>query len=165
MIHGVTGDLASVIADAVVRPATTKLEPLTTALRRLDEAAGPSFISQIRVNRELAVGSAVVTGAGDLPHEFAVHLVLGTAEDTVTTDSVRRATEAALWQCTQWQLQSLAVPVPAAGNLGPEAALDAFLAVLRAHMRNADHPATVLLVATNEAEAAMIAARTGQGGS
>lgn len=163
MIHTVEGDLASVLADAVVRPATTRLEPLTQALRRLDEAAGPSFAAQSQVRRELAVGSAVVTGAGDLPHEFVLHLVLGTAPDTVTTDAVRRATEAALWQCTQWHIQSLAAPVPAAGNLSAEGALDAFLSVLRPHMQTNDLPTTVRIVSGTAAETALLNARIGQG--
>jgi len=145
VIHVVTGDLASVMADAVVRPATTRLEPLTAALRQLDAAAGPKFVEQATVRRELPPGAAVVTGAGDLAAEFVVHLVLGTAEDDVTIDTLRRATEAALWQCTQWQIVILAVPVPAIGNLSPGGALSAMLEPIRAHMRSADHPTTVLI--------------------
>jgi len=163
VIDGVEADLASVVADAVVRPATTRLGALTTALRRLDAAAGPSFIEQIRVHRELAVGAAVVTGGGELPHEFVVHLVLGQAEDAVTTDAVRRATEAALWQCTQWGIQSLATPIPAAGNLTPAAALDAMLPVIRAHMQSGSLPATVRIVCQNSTETALVTARIGQG--
>ena len=161
MIRVAAGDLASVPADAVVRPATTRLEPMSPALHRLDAAAGPKFLEQIQVRRELAVGSAVVTGAGDLAAEFVIHIVTGTAPDDVTTDSVRRAVEAALWQCTQWNLQVLATPIPAAGNLSPEGALAALLGVARGHMRGADHPATLLLVPMDPAEAELAAARLG----
>ena len=165
MIHAVAGDLASVAADAVVRPATTRLEPLNDAIQQLDIAAGPRFAEQVRVRRELPAGAAVVTGAGNLPVEFVVHLVLGTAADTVTTDTVRRSMEAALWQCTQWQITILACPIPAAGNLTAEAALNALLAPLRDHMKKADHPATVLIVATNDSEYQLVTARIGQGES
>ena len=165
MIHAVKGDLASVTADAVVRPATTRLEPMHPALRRLDEAAGPKFVEQCRVRHELPPGAAVVTGAGDLAAEFVVHLILGATPDTVTTDVLRRATEAALWQCTQWQIAILACPVPHLGNLAPETALGVVLDTIRAHMRNADHPATVLVVSANESEYALVSARIGQGGS
>ena len=163
MIHVVTGDLASVAADAVARPATTRLEPLTPALRRLDDAAGPKFMEQRRVRRELPAGAAVVTGGGDLPAEYVVHLVLGSAPDTVTTDSVSRALDAALWQCTQWQIGTLACPVPAAGNLAPEAATRVLLDAIRRHMRRADHPATVLIVTADTAEHDFVSARIGQG--
>ena len=157
----VVGDLASVAADAVVRPANTRLEALTPALRRLDEAAGPSFIEQCRVRRELPAGAAVVTGAGALPAEFVVHLILGADVDSVTTDTVRKAIEAALWQCTQWQIATLAAPIPAAGNLAPSAALGVMIDAVRTHMRNADHPATVFIVTPNESERAMIQDRLG----
>jgi O-acetyl-ADP-ribose deacetylase (regulator of RNase III) len=156
----VVGDLASVAADAVVRPANTRLEPLTPALRRLDEAAGPSFAEQTRVHRELPPGSAVVTGAGALPAEFVVHLILGAA-DAVTTDTLRRALEAALWQCTQWHIATLACPVPAAGNLAPSGAVGVLLDAIRTHMRNADHPATVFIVTADDTERAMVQARIG----
>jgi O-acetyl-ADP-ribose deacetylase (regulator of RNase III) len=164
VIHVVPGDLASVAADAVARPATTRLEPLTPALQRLDAAAGPKFIEQIQLRRELPPGAAVVTGAGDLVAEFVVHLVMG-EPDTVTTDIVRRCTEAAMWHCTQWNIQALACPIPAAGNLAPEAALDALLGVVRAHMKINDYPASVLVVTSNDTEQQIASARIGQGGS
>jgi len=162
VIHVVTGDLASVAADAVVRPATTRLEPLTPALRRLDEAAGPKFVEQCRVKRELPAGAAVVTGGGDLPAEYVVHLVLGPGPDTVTTDTVGRALDAALWQCTQWQIGTLACPVPAAGNLASEAAASVLLAAIQRHMKNADHPATVLIVTSSDTEHDLVSARIGR---
>lgn len=162
MILAVVGDLASVAADAVVRPANTRLEPLTPALRRLDAAAGPKFIEQCRTRHELPAGAAVVTGAGELPAEFVVHLVLGTAEDDVTLDTLRRAVEAALWQCTQWHISTLAAPVLAAGNVAPVAALTVTLDAVRAHMRNADHPATLLIVTATDTERAMASDRIGE---
>jgi len=165
VIRAVAGELASVAADAVARPATTHLEPLTPALRRLDDAAGPRFVQGRTVRRELGVGSAVVTGGGDLAAEFVVHLVLGPAEDAVTTDTLRRALEAALFQCVQWQIGTLACPVPAAGNLAADGALTVLLEVLRAHMRVAAHPANVLVVTGTTAEADLVNARIGQGTS
>src|SRR2546430_2897988 len=57
-------DLASFAADALVRPATTRLDPTAAALRRVEIAGGEQFQNRIRLNRELAVGGAVVTAAG-----------------------------------------------------------------------------------------------------
>jgi len=162
VIHVVTGDLASVAADAVVRPATTRLEPLTPALQRLDGAAGPKFVEQCRVRHELPAGAAVVTGGGDLPAEYVVHLILGAAADTVTTDTLARAVDAALWQCTQWQISTLACPVPAAGNLSSDAAARVLIQAVQAHMRRADHPATVLIVTANDSEHDLVSARIGK---
>ena len=165
MILAVVGDLPSVAADAVVRPANTRLEPLTPASRRIDDAAGPKFIEQCRLRHELPPGAAVVTGAGNLMAEFVVHTVLGAVAEDVTTDTVRRSTEAALWQCTQWQIATLACAVPAAGNLAAPAALAALLNAARTHMRNADHPATLLIVSADDAESAMVRAQVGEGPS
>jgi O-acetyl-ADP-ribose deacetylase (regulator of RNase III) len=162
VIHVVTGDLASVAADAVARPATTRLEPLTPALQRLDDAAGPKFVEQCRVRHELPPGAAVVTTGGDLPAEYVVHLILGATADTVTTDSLARAVDAALWQCTQWQISTLACPVPAAGNLASDAAARILLDAVTRHMRSADHPATVLIVAANDSEHDLVSARIGK---
>lgn len=162
MIHVVTGDLASVAADAVARPATTRLEPLTPALQRLDDAAGPKFIEQCRVRHELPPGAAVVTGGGDLPAEYVVHLILGAAADTVTTDILARALDAALWQCTQWQISTLACPVPSAGNLASDAAARVLLDAIQRHMRHAEHPATVLIVTANDSEHDLVNARIGK---
>lgn len=163
MIHVVVGDLASTVADAVVRPATTRLEPITPALRRLDEAAGPRFQEQCRVQWELGVGAAVVTRAGDLPAEFVIHAVIGTSPDEVNADGVRRALDATLWQSRQWQIQTLAVPALGQGALSTEASAAAIVPAIREHLRNADHPATVLIVVTSDAERDIFAASIGPG--
>ena len=41
MIRVVVDDLGFFPADAIVRPATTQLEPTTPALRRLEQMGGP----------------------------------------------------------------------------------------------------------------------------
>ena len=163
MIHVVVGDLASVVADAVVRPANTRLEPINPALRRLDEAAGPRFQDQCRVQWEFGVGAAVVTKAGDLPTEFVIHAVIGTSESTVTADGVRSAVAATLRQSLQWQIETLAFPALGQGPLSAEVSADAIIPSIREHLRNADHPATVLIVVNSDAERDIVAARIGPG--
>ena len=128
-------------------------------------AAGQRFLEQRRLSRELAPGAAVVTAAGDLAAEFVIHAILGRAADGITADTVRRAVDAALWQCTQWQIATLACPLPAAGNLAPDAAASVILEAIRAHMRSADHPATLLIVTSDDAEHDLVTARIGQGES
>ena len=165
MIHVVVGDLASVVADAVVRPANTRLEPITPALRRLEVAAGPRFKEQCRIRQELGVGAAVVTRAGDLAAEFVIHAVIGAEESAVTADGVRSAVNAALWQSSQWRIEALAFPPLGQGPLSTQASADAIVPTIVEHLRNADHPATVFIVVDTEAERAVFAARMGEGGS
>jgi hypothetical protein len=71
--------------------------------------------------------------------------------------------DAALWQCTQWQIATLACPVPAAGNLAVEAAARVLLEAVRRHMRHADHPTTVLIVTSSDSEHDLVSARIGKG--
>ena len=59
MIRVVVDDLASFAADAIVRPATTRLDPTTAALRALESRGGAEFQNRIRLSRELAVGAEI----------------------------------------------------------------------------------------------------------
>jgi len=163
----VRGDLASVAADAVVRPADATLAPASPASRLLDAAAGPSFADALAARkRDLAVGSAVVTPAGEATAEFALHCIVGEDEKAATPDALRRSLEAALWHCVQWHIGALAVPGLGDG-LGPVAAGDAMRVILDAMngpMRNPEHPATVLIVASSEQEQERYMARLGPSG-
>ena len=49
MIHVVVDDLAFRSADAIVRPATTRLDPTTPAVRRLETVGGAEFSSHLRL--------------------------------------------------------------------------------------------------------------------
>ncbi len=163
MIFVVGGDLASAAADAVVRPATTTLDLIDPALRTLDAAAGPRFAEQRRLRQQLAPGAAVVTGAGDLTAEFVVHAVLGRSAETVTPDAVSNAVAAALWQCTQWHITTLACPAVGAPALTTAESADVILPIIREHMRNADHPTTVLVILSDPQDQETFTARLGQG--
>jgi len=150
----VVGDLASVAADAVVRPANGNLETITPALRRLELAAGPSFRRFCHAERELGVGAAVVTTAGDLTVELVVHAVIMTRLEPVTRAGVRRAAEAALRQAAQWHIATLALPPlgTGAGQLATEDAAAAVLDAVWEHGRAAEHPSTVIIVVETDAE-------------
>ena len=84
MIDVVVDDLASIEADAVVRPATDTLEPTSTALRQLERIGGPRFHQQLETRAPLVVGAATVTGAGDLPAEFVIHAIIRSESEPVS---------------------------------------------------------------------------------
>lgn len=165
MIRVVVDDLASVAADAVVRPTNGNLEPIAPALRRLELAAGPRFRDLCRVQRELAVGAAVVTGGGDLAAELVVHAVIMARGEAVTGSGVRRAATAALRQAAQWQIGTLALPPlgTGAGQLSSEEAAEALLAALEEHGLGAEHPANVLIVVASDSEREIFEARLARG--
>ena len=165
MIRVVVDDLASVAADAVVRPTNGNLEPITPALRRLELAAGPRFRDVCHVQRELGVGAAVVTAAGDLPAELVVHAVIMSTIEPVSKAGVRRAVAAALRQSEQWSIGTLALPPlgTGAGQLSLDDAAETLLGAVLEHGRNAAHPATVVIVVETDAERDVFEARLARG--
>lgn len=149
MIRVVVDDVGFLAADAIVRPATTRLDPTAAALRRLEILGGAEFHSRRRLSRELGVGAAVVTAAGgDLPAEFVIHAVIRSETEPVTRDSVARAWLATLHQAEEWQFPHLSVPPlgTGAGNLPLEAAAEIMTTVLQAHLGSARYPADVSFV-------------------
>ena len=149
MIRVVVDDVACLACDAIVRPATARLDPTTPALRRLEQVGGVEFASHLRVQKELAVGAAVVTaGGGDLPAEFVIHAVIQSDTEPVTRGGVARAWQSALQQAREWEFASLSVPPigTGAGNLSVEDAAAIMVPILTAHLGGAAFPASVSFV-------------------
>jgi len=149
VIRVVVDDLAFLAATAVVRPATTRLDPTTPAVRRLETVGGTAFTRGLQLQKELAVGAAVVTaGGGDLPADFVIHAVIQSETEPVTRESVARAWRATLHQAQEWEFTSLTVPPigTGAGNLSIEDAADIMVPILKTHLGTAAFPASVSIV-------------------
>ena len=149
MIRVVVDDVGFLAADAIVRPATTRLDPTAAALRRLETMGGSEFHDRLRLTRELPVGAAVVTAAGgDLPAEFVIHAVIRSETEPVSRTSVTRAWRAALQQAQEWQFGHLSVPPIGigAGNLTIEDAAEIMATVLHVHLENSAFPTDVSFV-------------------
>jgi O-acetyl-ADP-ribose deacetylase (regulator of RNase III) len=115
VIQVIVDDLAVTQADAVVRPANETLGPVTPAISRLDEQAGPRFAEQRRLSSPLKAGAAVVTGSGDLTAPFVLHVVIQDSDSGVGRDVVRRALVSAWQRATDWELGIIATPLVGAG--------------------------------------------------
>ncbi|HEV8455057.1 MAG TPA: macro domain-containing protein [Gemmatimonadales bacterium] len=115
MILVIVDDLATTTADAVLRPADESLGPLTPAISRLDEDAGPRFAEQRRLTSPLKAGAAVVTGGGDLRAPYVLHVVIRDPDSRVGRDVVRRALVSAWQRATDWELSTIAAPLVGAG--------------------------------------------------
>ena len=122
MILVIVDDLATTTADAVLRPADESLGPLTPAMSRLDEHAGPRFAEQRRLTTPLKAGAAVVTGGGDLRAPYVLHVVIRDPDSQIGRDVVRRALVSAWQRATDWELSTIAAPLVGAGpgQLSPE---------------------------------------------
>lgn len=149
-------DLAFFEGDAVARPATGRLEALTPVMRRLELAAGPRMTERLNVQEPLPIGSAVVTGAGDLPAELMIHGVIQGETEAVSLDGVRRALRSVLQRAVDWQLERIAI-APfglGAGNLDIEDSARALAEALVAHAgRGAAFPVAVTVVTETADEA------------
>ena len=147
-------DLAFFEGDAIAWPVTAELAPPTALMRRVADAAGPALAKQLQLQEPLAVGSAIVTGAGDLEVDLLVHAVVSSRTEPVTRDTVRRATMSALHRADAWAIDKLAM-APfglGAGNLDPEASAEVMLDVISTFMRTGRKPHAVTIVVENAAE-------------
>ena len=155
MIRVVVDDLTFLSADAIVRPATTRLDPTTPAVRRLETVGGAEFSSHLRLQKELPVGAAVVTaGGGDLPADFVIHAIIRSDTEPVTRDGVARAWRSTLQQVQEWEFGTVTVPPigTGAGNLTVEDAAEIMVPILKAHLGGAVFPAEVCFVVEMPAE-------------
>lgn len=158
MIEVRVEDLAFYEGDAIIRPATAMLGATTPLLRRLELAAGARLLDQLNPSEPLAVGSAVVTGAGDLPVSLLVHAIISSDTERVTRDGVRRAFRSALERASAWQLAQVAIPPLGlgAGNLDLETSAELMADELSRHCRRDAFPNQVTIVAETADEAAVL---------
>jgi len=151
-------DLVFFDGEAIARPATSRLTATTPVLRRLELAAGPALAAQLQLQEPLPVGSAVVTGAGDLDVELIIHGVVQSDTEPVTAAGVRRALRSAFQRMVDWHLGAVAL-APfglGAGNLDVDESAHALVDVLAQHLRPEAPFPTRLTVVTETAEEAEI---------
>jgi O-acetyl-ADP-ribose deacetylase (regulator of RNase III) len=118
VIQCVVDDLAFVTADAVLRPANERLEPVTPAAVRLDRHAGAAFAAECRSAVALDAGSAVITRGGDLLTPFVLHVILQDRDTPASPDSARRALASAWRRAGEWGLARVAsAPIGAGPGL------------------------------------------------
>ena len=116
MIRIVERSLADLPVDAVVRCADDHLRPIGGVSEALDRAAGDRFADQRRVQAPLEVGSAVVTGGGELAAEFVLHIVIQGVDRTASRDTIRKALTSAWHRAEGWQLTTVAAALSGLGG-------------------------------------------------
>ncbi len=160
MIEVVVEDLAFLPVDAVLRPASDALDPVASVSSRLDQLAGPAFAEERRVQSAMEVGSAVVTGAGELSAQFVIHTVIRGERSNVTTDSVRRALTSAWQRAAAWGLERIAGPPigAGAGQLGLADAAELMAQTFEAHCRSGRPPTSLLIVVDRDDDREIIEA-------
>jgi O-acetyl-ADP-ribose deacetylase (regulator of RNase III) len=154
MIDIVLGDIADIHATGIVHPVSAEWDPVTPAMRRLELAAGEAVAQQCAKLGELPIGSAVITSAGALHAEFMIHVIVRSVFEPVTESVVQRGLQNSLRRCAEWGIDKIAVPPigTGAGNLDPEEVASLMVPVLFDHMRDAEFPSEVILVAESAYE-------------
>jgi O-acetyl-ADP-ribose deacetylase (regulator of RNase III) len=147
-------DLAFATADAIAWPVTDELRATTPLLRRMETAGGARLRQQLTAHDALPVGSAVVTGAGELSVELLVSAVVSSATEAVSGGGVRRALLSALQRAADWQIEHLAfAPFGlGAGNLDLEDSADVMASVIAPHLAHARFPSRVTIIVESALE-------------
>lgn len=166
MIDVRVGELAEVPAGAVVRPVDTDFSPVTAAMRRFDDAAGPAVAEQCSRLGELPLASAVITAAGDLPADFIVHVAVRSRTENPTASVVRRGLTNALHRLVDWGIREVALaPLgTGAGNLDAEESAAVMLPVLVEHMQDNGVPSAVTIMVEDEYQRAAFEAALARAG-
>ncbi len=148
------GVLAETPASAILTPVDAERGPATSAARQLELIAGPASGAPLAALGELPVGSATMSGAGGLPAQFLIHVVVRSRDEAVTRGGVRRGLQNALRRAVEWAIPDIALPPlgTGAGNLDAEESAAVLVPVLREHLRTSPYPARVRLVVESEYE-------------
>lgn len=160
MIEVRVGDLEDTAAGAVVRPVASDFSPVTPAMRRLADAAGPMVAEQCAQLGDLPLGSAAITAAGALPADFLVHVVVRSASENASPAVVRNGLRNALRRIADWDIEDVALaPLGmGAGNLDAEQAAEVMAPVLTAYQRDSERPFRAAIVVEDEYQKAVFEA-------
>ena len=147
MIRVEVGELATARAGAVVRPVTSTFAPVTPAMRRFADAAGPDVAEQCARLGELPIGSAVITAGGALDAPFIVHVAVRSSTENATPARVRHGLRNALRRLEDWEIDSVALaPLgTGAGNLDAEESAAVMIPELAPRLSDADRPLAVAI--------------------
>ena len=111
----VQGDIVEQEVDAIVNAANNYLWMGSGVAGLIKMAGGESIELEATSQGPIAVGSAVVTGAGDLPCKYVIHAA-GMGQDLATDAAkIGQATESALVLAMEKRLSSVAFPALGSG--------------------------------------------------
>ena len=154
MIRIRVGALHEADAEAILRPVSSDLAPVTGAARDVELRTGEAVRVRLQALGGLPMGGAVVTPGGDVGVPFLIHVVVQSAEEPVSSPGVRRALLNGLRRASEWEMESLALPPlgTGAGNLEPADSARAMLPVLLDHLESHEFPREVTVTVPNTYE-------------
>ncbi|HVT60260.1 MAG TPA: macro domain-containing protein [Thermoanaerobaculia bacterium] len=114
----VEGDITSLEVDAIVNPANERLELGAGVAGAIRERGGPSIQEECRRIGRTPVGTAVMTGAGNLPARQVIHAVGPRFGEGDEDKKLASAVRAALALADRRGLKSIAIPAISTGVYG-----------------------------------------------
>ncbi len=114
-IRLVEGDITAEAADAIVNAANDRLWMGAGVAGAIKRAGGPDIEREAMALGPIAVGDAVVTGAGSLAARHVIHAAVMGQDLRTDAEKIRRATESALRCANELVLHSVALPALGTG--------------------------------------------------
>lgn len=162
MISVVVADLATVHADAVFRPTSDDLMPVSPTAARLDAAAGTELSAGLDSGDRLDIGAAVVTAGGKLSSPFVVHLVIQTKARPVARETIERALVSAWQRANDWALSTVATaPLGVGVGIPLDEAAEIVITSFRQRLSGLDYPKALCIVVSDDAERAQVESMIG----
>jgi O-acetyl-ADP-ribose deacetylase len=149
-VHVAQAEITSLPVDALVNPSNSlgiMGAGVSGALRR---QGGDEIQTEAMGKAPIAIGAAVITGAGALPARHVIHVpIMEEPGDKAGAENIRRAARAALIASDASKFQVIAFPGMGTdiGGLPVEEAARAIVEEIRAHRRT--FPETIYLVDTS----------------
>ena len=113
------GDLTTFVCDAMVNAANSRLVGGGGIDGAIHQAGGPAIMKELqnKYPEGCRVGSAVVTGAGDLPASYVIHTVgpIWQGGDAGEPEDLRSAYEGSFGAADRLQVRHLALPCISTG--------------------------------------------------
>lgn len=106
----VEGDIAALAVDAVANAANDHLWMGAGVAGALKRAGGDEIECEAVAQGPIAVGDAVVTGAGRLPARWVVHAAVMGQDLRTSADAIRRGTRRTLELADELGAESVALP-------------------------------------------------------
>lgn len=114
----VEGDITELETEAIVNPANAQLKLGTGVAGVIRKKGGPSIQKECDRIGGTPVGTAVITGAGLLPHRHVIHAVGPKMGEGDEDRKLAAAVRSSLALADRHSLQSIALPAISTGNFG-----------------------------------------------
>lgn len=149
ILDEVDGDLLDQPVEAIVNAWNRNIIPWWLLLPQgvsgaIKRRAGNGPFQEVARHGAMPLGSAVVTGAGRLPHKAIIHVAGINMLWTATETSIRLSTRSAITEATRHGFTSLALPAIGAGSGRFDEASS--LALIKSELQTLPYTGRVVLV-------------------